>query len=610
MRALLIFRTALLIFFFAFLTTLHPLLLSARRPDPSGLGGGITYAWDPALCEHLMPKFDERNAYFFSFLSCTDLRAGMERAFASWEANHPFIRFHDMSELCTAPSYTQPCSAVELWITHAGNSSGMDIAATATSRYNWTRYFRRTNGMITEDLGVYATTRASISFNTGICWYLDSTFCSGFHSFKNSIGAEAALNVMRIIIFSIWTIAVLESLWCLGKWLLLQLNILRLEIVGLLDADGDDKIEWHEIVDFTKYVFCCGKRPQVDEDQIKKLQAKLLEESVAEEWHLWFDVSSALNPCRMALRLICLIVPLVFYSQVMLPCWDCFDFEAAATHEVGHVLGLHHPDYAAEIGRNMAVDRSTPYSCHDDSVWDRVYIEPTPPTPSIMNTFTQNPSTVCIEQDDLDGLNTLYPACSGLVTVPQCHKQQSYLGWVRLFIIVGGPTVVILILVLCCQMGISKKHEKNRKKLIADFGSGAPSADMEEQQFSRRSETRMATRGKRDAPFKAIKKKEATRRERSDLTRRREENQRLNAEINGSGNFSNLPPAQKPLKTDSRADQQRFAQCSTAYKMVSNATVSPFAGGGALQSGRVPPSPPGRPNLPPRQLEPLYTTRQ
>ena len=39
-----------------------------------------------------------------------------------------------------------------------------------------------------------------------------------------------------------------------------------------------------------------------------------------------------------------LVFPPIFYDQIFLPCWDCYDFEAAIAHEVGHVLGFDHPD--------------------------------------------------------------------------------------------------------------------------------------------------------------------------------------------------------------------------------------------------------------------------
>ena len=49
--------------------------------------------------------------------------------------------------------------------TSAPNSSGTDLAAFEVSRYNWTRAFRQTNGEVTTQLGVYATTHASIAFS-------------------------------------------------------------------------------------------------------------------------------------------------------------------------------------------------------------------------------------------------------------------------------------------------------------------------------------------------------------------------------------------------------------------------------------------------------------
>ena len=37
---------------------------------------------------------------------------------------------------------------------------------------------------------------------------------------------------------------------------------------------------------------------------------------------------------RTFLNLFLLWAPIVVYANILLPCWDCYDFEAAATHEV------------------------------------------------------------------------------------------------------------------------------------------------------------------------------------------------------------------------------------------------------------------------------------
>ena len=60
-----------------------------------------------------------------------------------------------------------------------------------------------------QPLQVIETYGAKISFNTDLCWYLDSTFCSYFHQLKNVEGYSASmvLLVLQVILFSIFSLA-------------------------------------------------------------------------------------------------------------------------------------------------------------------------------------------------------------------------------------------------------------------------------------------------------------------------------------------------------------------------------------------------------------------
>ena len=112
-----------------------------------------------------------------------------------------------------------------------------------------------------------------------------------------------------------------------------------------------------------------------------------------------------------------------------------------------------------------------------------------------MNMFTQNPTTVCLEQDDLDGLNVLYPTCEDTVTVPQCYKAQQYLGWVRLLVVVGGPLLLILLAVLVCHSATMHAHERNRAKLRGNHAG--LTSDLEAKVLERRKQMKQAQRGRR-----------------------------------------------------------------------------------------------------------------
>ena len=73
--------------------------LPASSTSTRGLGGGITWAWDPVLCDDLQPQFRE-DFFFIEYISCKDLKAAMHRAFMSWSANHAYISFVDVTTEC------------------------------------------------------------------------------------------------------------------------------------------------------------------------------------------------------------------------------------------------------------------------------------------------------------------------------------------------------------------------------------------------------------------------------------------------------------------------------------------------------------------------------
>ena len=130
-------------------------------------------------------------------------------------------------------------------------------------------------------------------------------------------------------------------------------------------------------------------------------------------------------------RLLMLWAPPILYIFIFLPCWECYDFEAAAAHEVGHALGLMHPDQAVASGTNLmwsGIGDGAARAAPCDDPWSAVVAAPPDASvaPSIMLAFTQFNKGVCLSQDDLDALNTLYPLCDHRVATPQCYKTDCY----------------------------------------------------------------------------------------------------------------------------------------------------------------------------------------
>lgn len=70
----------------------------SKRERLMGLGGGITWAWDPKLCEKLMPRFYEDAIVYQNLVDCAGVKAAVARAFNNCRSNlsDSFSRPHDI----------------------------------------------------------------------------------------------------------------------------------------------------------------------------------------------------------------------------------------------------------------------------------------------------------------------------------------------------------------------------------------------------------------------------------------------------------------------------------------------------------------------------------
>ena len=141
------------------------------------------------------------------------------RAFGTWSSNHQRLGFFDATDLCDAQNVGQNCSEAEVYIRASAPTSEEEAAwaahvtalpmrctaadrAAGEPRCNFggsnPRGRRTTAGEWRPN--DYTIGYADMVFNTEVCWYLDNTFCVGFHSLY-ALGTDPKTIIMPLACF-------------------------------------------------------------------------------------------------------------------------------------------------------------------------------------------------------------------------------------------------------------------------------------------------------------------------------------------------------------------------------------------------------------------------
>jgi len=425
-----------------------------------GLAGGLSYRIDASFCETLLPSFhDDLIKGARIFVTCAALESAVEEAFYAWSSNHRAVSFVNAgSDGCVPDKPVPGCMPVEIIVSAERDFQNMELGAFVKHTVTAYSAVRKTNGNETKTGGRILSSELHV--NAGQCWYLDNTFCYRFHGFKKQLGARTAFIAGQGILVSFWVLAALGFLYEFGTIAFALFHISReakSDGTGM-SASPDGRPTLARKVSSRldiRAIYGIGKRSTSRKFMRSELPAGVSRSERFSE--LAYNVANRHSPCVQSFIWLALIFPPVFYWNVFSPCWTCYDFSAAMTHEVGHILGLDHPDARANSTTNLVTNLTMgPDTCTQEEgvpeFTDQI------PADSVMLKFTQNSPDGCLAPDDLTGLNYMYPTCDGAFSYVRCSKAASNVGWLRLGFAVIIPTLVALTVTLTFTLYVKRRN--------------------------------------------------------------------------------------------------------------------------------------------------------
>ena len=226
---------------------------SADIREDRGLGGGITYAFDPELCERMLPLFSEGKDIirFYEFVTCATIKDVVVSGLRTWSANSRNINFLDVTTLCDNETLWTKTSGTACTSLTCNHCPLAEVVITAFESKPGDHTGARVQPQVVASRPLGTNLRSSeggsfdfvnLEFGTNLCWYVDPSFCAFFHGLEqDGLPVVAIVGMVLGIAFLCALTLTLYSLWRLLKTFVYTM-------LASWDTDQDGIVEMWEVL--------------------------------------------------------------------------------------------------------------------------------------------------------------------------------------------------------------------------------------------------------------------------------------------------------------------------------------------------------------------------